>query len=104
MSITIRLARTGRKNLPSYKLVVSTTRDKRNGRYVDIVGYYNPSLKPAKFEYNQEKYNSWIGKGALVTDAVKKLIAGEYKYTPYKGSKEEAATAPQAEQSTPETA
>jgi len=95
MSVTIRLARTGRKNLPAYKIVVSNTRDKRNGRFVDIIGNYNPTTTPQELNYNKEKYEKWTKTGALVTEAVKKLIEGKYEYVKYepkkiKASKEEA--------------
>jgi len=89
MSVTIRLARTGRKNLPAYKIVVSNTRSKRNGRYVDIIGSYNPTTTPAEFTYNKGKYEKWAKTGALVTEAVKKLIEGKYEYTKYEPKKVE---------------
>jgi small subunit ribosomal protein S16 len=100
MSVTIRLALTGRKNLPSYRMVVCNTRDKRNGRFLEVLGFYNPSMTPAQFDYDKEKYKSWVGKGALVSDAVKTLLTGKYSYTKYdpKGKKagavEETAAKP----------
>ncbi|MFH1648775.1 MAG: 30S ribosomal protein S16 [Patescibacteria group bacterium] len=87
MSVTIRLARVGRKNLPAYKIVVAQTRDKRNGRALDVIGHYNPSMNPESFNIDKEKYEEWKKKGALVTDAVEKLIKGEYKYVPYEPKK-----------------
>jgi small subunit ribosomal protein S16 len=89
MSVTIRLARTGRKNQPAYKIVVSNTRDKRNGRFVDILGHFNPTTTPAEFSYNKEKYEKWSKTGALITEAVKKLIEGKYEYTKYEPRKVE---------------
>lgn len=83
MSVTIRLARTGRKNQPAYKIVVSNTRDKRNGRFVDIIGHFNPTTTPYEFSYNKEKYEKWRKTGALVTEAVIKLIEGKYEYVKY---------------------
>ena len=83
MSVTIRLSRVGRKNLPAYKIVVAQTRDKRNGRALDVIGHYNPSMNPESFNIDKEKYEEWKKKGALVTEAVEKLIKGEYKYIPY---------------------
>jgi len=90
MSVTIRLARTGRKNLPAYKIVVSNTRDKRNGRFVDIIGNFNPTTTPHEFKYDKEKFEKWSKTGALVTDAVKKLMEGKYEYTKYEPKKEKA--------------
>jgi len=89
MSVTIRLARTGRRNQPAYKIVVSNTRDKRNGRFVDILGHFNPTTTPAEFSYNKEKYEKWTKTGALVTEAVKKLVEGKYEYTKYEPRKVE---------------
>ena len=95
MSVTIRLARFGKKFAPSYKIVVAKTRDKRNGKFLDILGYYNPSETPVKYDMDKEKYDKWLGNGALVTDAVKKIVDGTYEYIPYKGSvKDEKSETP----------
>ncbi len=89
MSVTIRLARTGRKNLPSFKMVVSNTKDKRNGRYIDILGHYNPSAHPVEFSYDKERYEYWRKNGSLISDAVKELVEGKYVFKPYVKIKEE---------------
>jgi small subunit ribosomal protein S16 len=83
MSVKIRLARIGRKNLPAYKIVVANTRDKRNGRSLDILGHYNPSMNPDSFSIDKDRYEEWINKGAQVTSAVKKLVEGKYEFEPY---------------------
>lgn len=98
MSVTIRLARIGRKNLPAYRLVVSTTRDKRNGKFVDIIGHFNPSMTPVSFDYDKKKYQDWIGKGALVSDAVTRLIDGKYNYVKYNPRGEKAKAEEQAKE------
>ena len=87
MSITIRLTRIGKKNGPAHRVVVANTKDKRNGKSLEILGHFNPSDPKSKFEINKEKYAEWVAKGALVTDAVKKLIEGKYSYTPYRSKK-----------------
>jgi len=87
MSITIRLTRIGKKNGPAYRVVVSNTKDKRNGRSLDILGSYNPSDSTTKFDIDKEKFTAWVGKGALVSDAVKQLVEGKYSYTPYRSKK-----------------
>jgi len=84
--------------MPSFRIVVSNTRDKRNGRFLDTIGHFNPSEKPQKFEYNKEKYEGWIAKGAIVTDAVKKLIEGKYEYKPY--NPKPTSTTPKVEEGT----
>ncbi|MFA5776392.1 MAG: 30S ribosomal protein S16 [Patescibacteria group bacterium] len=82
MSIKIRLAKTGKKNAPAYKVVVAQTRTKRNGKYLDILGDFNPTMggKPV---IDKAKLDEWVKKGALITDPVKKMIEGTYKYVKY---------------------
>ena len=91
MAVTIRLARIGKKNSPTYKVVVSNTRDKRNGKFLDILGFYNPIEKPALIEVDKKKVEEWKKKGAQVSDAVDKILAGSYVYKKYnpKGDKKE---------------
>lgn len=103
MSVTIRLTRIGRKNLPAYRIVVSNTRDKRNGRFLDLIGHFNPSANPQEFKYDKEKFEKWVKDGALITESVQKLIDGKYEYHKYEpkqmtknaggGEKNEAPTA-----------
>ncbi|HAZ29720.1 TPA: 30S ribosomal protein S16 [candidate division WWE3 bacterium] len=82
MSIKIRLARIGKRNAPTYKIVVTQTRSKRNGKVLAILGDYNPitSTKPV---INAKGIEDWVKKGALVTDAVKSLLDGTYTYQKY---------------------
>ncbi len=87
MSITIRLTRIGKKNGPAYRVVVSNTKDKRNGKSLDVLGHYNPSDPKSTFEMDKTKYAEWVKKGALTSDSVKKLIEGKYEYTPYRPKK-----------------
>jgi len=82
MSISIRLAKFGKRNAPAYRIVVANTKDKRNGMFLDQIGHYNPSENPVKFEYNKEKYADWKSKGALITKTVEQLVAGTYKVKP----------------------
>ncbi|OGC47622.1 30S ribosomal protein S16 [candidate division WWE3 bacterium RIFCSPHIGHO2_01_FULL_42_13] len=94
MSVTIRLAQIGKTNSPAFKVVVSNTRDKRNGKFLDILGHYNPSNNPVLLEIDKKKYEEWKGKGAMVTSAVEQLVEGKYEFTPYTRQNEgEAATA-----------
>jgi small subunit ribosomal protein S16 len=94
MSVTIRLAKIGKKNAPSYKIVVSNTRDKRTGRYLEILGHYNPIKIPVDFKYNKEAFILWKNKGAMVSDAVKKLIDGKYTYIKYAPKQETKSSRP----------
>ncbi len=74
MSVKIRLARRGCKKKPFYRVVVADSRSPRDGRFIEIVGTYNPMTDPAKVEFKIERVNEWIGKGAIVTDTVKSLL------------------------------
>jgi len=78
MSISIRLAKFGKKHAPAYRIVVANTKSKRNGKTIDQLGHYNPSENPVKFEYDKEKFADWKSKGAKVTETVEQLIAGTY--------------------------
>ncbi len=82
MSVTIRLARVGKRNAPAYKIVVANTRDKRTGKYLDVLGHYNPS--EGTYKLDEEKYKAWKEKGALSTEAVEALRAGTYEYKVYR--------------------
>ena len=79
MSITIRLAKFGRKKAHSFRIVVANTRGKRNGKFLDTIGFYNPSQNPVGFEYDKEKFTEWKSKGALVTKSVEQLVNGTYE-------------------------
>ncbi|MBI2414483.1 30S ribosomal protein S16 [candidate division WWE3 bacterium] len=92
MSITIRLARIGKTNSPAYKVVVSNTRTKRNGEYLDVLGHFNPSHNPSLLQIDKTKMEDWVKKGAMITDSVNKLVKGEYTFTPYTRQNEKKET------------
>lgn len=81
--VKIRLQRKGRKNAPAYRIVSADAKAKRDGRFLEILGYYNPTQDPKKVEYKKDRYKYWISIGAQPTRAVSKLISGKYKYIPY---------------------
>ncbi|OGC57802.1 30S ribosomal protein S16 [candidate division WWE3 bacterium RIFCSPLOWO2_12_FULL_36_10] len=83
MSITIRLAKFGKKFAPSYKIVVSETRNKRNGRYVDVLGHYSPLAPSNNLALDKEKYKKWVENGATVSESVTELMNGTYTYVKY---------------------
>jgi small subunit ribosomal protein S16 len=70
----IRLARTGAKGQPSYRIVVADSRSPRNGRFIEILGHYNPRTKPATIEVNREKTEEWLNRGALPTESAKSVL------------------------------
>jgi small subunit ribosomal protein S16 len=75
LAVKIRLARHGAKKAPFYRVVVSDGRARRDGRFIEIVGRYNPRMSPSVVELDLEKIDAWIGKGAQHTEAAGKLIA-----------------------------
>jgi small subunit ribosomal protein S16 len=72
--LKIRLARVGKKKQPSYRVVVAESHFPRDGRYIEIVGIYNPRTEPTTFEVNAEKILDWMSKGAQPTERVQKLL------------------------------
>ena len=75
MAVKIRLARLGRKKLPYYRIVVADVEAKRDGRFLDIVGTYDPLKDPAEVHFDAAKLQSWLAQGAKPTRTVKSLIA-----------------------------
>lgn len=72
--LTIRLARIGKKKHPFYRVVVTEKTRPRNGRFVEIVGTYDPQKKPAAVQLDSERVQYWLGKGAQPSDTVRSLI------------------------------
>lgn len=74
--VTIRLARTGAKKRPFYHLVVTDSRNPRDGRFIERVGYFNPVASGAdvRLHINGERVNYWLSKGAKPSDRVQQLI------------------------------
>jgi small subunit ribosomal protein S16 len=75
LAVKIRLARHGAKKAPFYRVVVSDGRARRDGRFIEIVGRYNPRTEPSTVELDLDKVDAWIAKGAQPTEAVTKLVA-----------------------------
>ncbi len=74
MAVRIRLTRLGRKKKPFYRIIVADSENKRDGKFLDIVGTYDPLQDPAVITIDNDKLQNWIGKGALPTTTVKSLI------------------------------
>ncbi len=74
MSVKIRLARHGGKKRPFYRVVVADSRYPRDGRFLEIVGTYNPLFDPAQVDLKEERIKYWIDNGAKPTDTVKSLL------------------------------
>lgn len=73
--LTIRMRRTGSKKRPFFRVVVSEARSKKEGDFVEILGFYNPRTKPAVVEINKERIEHWIKSGARPSDSVRTLLA-----------------------------
>ena len=74
MAVKIRLSRFGKKKRPFYRIVVANSEAKRDGKFLEQVGTYDPMKDPFEVKLNQEKLQSWLDKGALPTTTVKNLI------------------------------
>lgn len=75
MSVSIKLSRVGAKNNPIYRVVAAATKSKRDGKNLEVLGFYDPRNKWLKLD--KEKLSSWIKKGAIVTNGVKKVTEKE---------------------------
>ena len=74
MAAKIRLARVGSKKNPIYRVVVADSRSPRDGKFIEIVGRYNPQTEPSTIEIDEAKVKDWISKGAQPTGSVQKLL------------------------------
>ncbi len=75
--LMIRMARFGAKKKPSYRVVVIEKEKARNGRSVEVVGYYKPQTKPATVQLNQERIEYWLKVGAKPSDTVARLLKAQ---------------------------
>ena len=73
--LCIRMRRTGSKKRPFYRVVVSEARSKKEGEFVEVLGFYNPRLKPAVVEIDKARISHWIKQGARPSDSVRTLLA-----------------------------
>ena len=73
--VKIRLARVGSKKNPIYRVVAADSRSPRDGKFLEIIGRYNPQTDPSIVEIDLERADHWIGNGAQPTDPVRKLIS-----------------------------
>jgi small subunit ribosomal protein S16 len=100
--VRIRLSRAGRKNAPAYRIVVTDRKTKRDGKSIELIGHYNPTEDSKKIVYKKDRYDYWVSVGAQPSDAIVKLMAGTYKFTPYnpKAKAETGVTEPEPDKST----
>ena len=74
MAVSIRLRRTGTTKRPSYRVVVTDSRSPRDGRFIEIIGHYNPLSDPPTVKIDRTKAQAWISKGAQPSNTVKRLM------------------------------
>ena len=72
--VRIRLRRTGSRGQPSYRIVVADKESPRDGRFLEIVGFYNPRTEPATLNIKEDRIFDWMSKGALPTESVAQLF------------------------------
>jgi len=74
MSVKIRLARHGVKKRPFYRIVVADSESPRDGKFLEVVGTYNPLMDPAEVDLKDERVKYWMDQGAIPTGTVKNLL------------------------------
>ena len=74
MAVKLRLTRVGSKKNPIYRVVAADTRSPRDGKFIEIVGRYNPQMEPSLIEFDEAKVKDWLAKGAQPTDPVARLL------------------------------
>ena len=74
MSVKMRLTRLGAKKRPFYRIIVVESEGRRDGKFIDQIGYYDPIREPADVKLDMEKAQSWINKGVIPSDTVKSLL------------------------------
>ena len=74
MSVKIRLTRKGAKKRPFYRIVAADSEAPRDGRFLEVVGHYNPLTDPAQVTIDEAKLNKWVERGAKVSETVRSLL------------------------------
>ena len=74
MAVKLRLTRVGSKKNPIYRVVAADSRSPRDGKFIEIVGRYNPQTDPSTIELDEGKVRDWISKGAQPSDSVQRLM------------------------------
>ncbi|HKX72188.1 MAG TPA: 30S ribosomal protein S16 [Acidimicrobiales bacterium] len=104
MAVKLRLMRMGKKKQPTYRVVAADSRSPRDGRFIEIVGIYDPRREPSAIRIDNDKAVDWLRKGAQPTDSVRKLleISGAWETYSGKASTRPAAVPAEADD-TPDT-
>jgi small subunit ribosomal protein S16 len=93
MAVKLRLMRMGKKKQPTYRLVASDARSPRDGRFIEIVGTYDPRAEPSVVKIDNDKAVGWLRNGAQPTESARKLLEISGAWAEFKGSAPPAAAA-----------
>ncbi len=88
MAVKLRLKRMGAKQKPFYRIVAADSRSPRDGRFIEIVGTYNPLLTDNKVTLDEEKVLKWLNTGAEPTDTVKSILSNSGVWSKFKSAKQ----------------
>ena len=88
--VKLRLKRMGAKKSPFYRIVVADSRDRRDGREIEVVGNYDPRKNPAVVNIDEEKTLKWLNNGALPSDTVRNILSKEGIMKKYQEGKKAA--------------
>jgi len=101
MAVKLRLRRAGAKNQPRYRIVAADSRFPRDGRFIEVIGHYNPTRQPAEFAINEELALKWLRRGAQPTETVATLLKRKGITAKLHPSRAPQAAAPEAAAPTP---
>lgn len=87
MAVRIRLSRQGKKKAPFYRLVVADSRAPRDGKFIELIGTYNPMLDPAAITINEDRALYWLGKGASPSDTARGLLKKQGVWEKFEANK-----------------
>jgi len=90
MAVRIRLARHGRKKAPFYRLVVADSRSPRDGRFIELLGTYDPMTDPAKITVNEERAVYWLTVGATASETARGLLKKSGVWEKFEAGKKQA--------------
>ena len=85
MAVKLRLMRMGKKKQPTYRLVAADSRSPRNGRFIEILGTYEPRAEPSGIRIDDDKVLEWLRKGAQPTERVEKLLRASGTWEAFRG-------------------
>jgi small subunit ribosomal protein S16 len=104
VAVKLRLMRMGKKKQPTYRVVAADSRSPRDGRFIEIVGVYDPRREPSAIRIDNDKAVDWLRKGAQPTDSVRKLLEISGAWETYRGQPASKPASKSAPKSAPKSA